>query len=144
MEILFKTIIELLKKLVGLDEMETKYQTGEVTKAAATPAGVYEDKITLEDGWELADGVKIIELTDGGIAYYLIALQDDVNVYHSMAHKEGYIADSNVSMNERYKKVNIPVITGNKIQIKTKLPVVAVSEIKYLVEFRLRRKKRGS
>lgn len=118
----------------------TKYQTETVTKAALTGEGRYTNSIELDTNFDYCDGVQIIELSNGGVPFYSIGLEDKTNTYHSTTHKADWINGSDTPINNRYKEIFIPVIRGDKLDIKTAIDTALVSEVKYQIIFRLRKK----
>lgn len=119
--------------------MKTKYQTIEITKANLTAAGRYTDSPQLDDNYDVCDGVQAIELGAGGITYYSIGIEDKRDVYSPIVHKNDYIATTAVPINHRYKDILIPIVRGEKTDVKTEIPVVLAAELKYLLIFRLRK-----
>lgn len=149
MEKFLTGVLDLLKALYGLlndsinknSRFKTKYQTVEVVKANALAAGRYSDSIELDSNYEYCDGVQVIEITAGGIPTYAIGLEDKNNTYHNITNKKDWASGSDTPINQRYKDIHIPVINGEKLEIKTEFAVVLAAELKYEIIFRLRKRK---
>ncbi|MEK9157695.1 MAG: hypothetical protein AAB638_00745 [Patescibacteria group bacterium] len=148
MESFLKKIIEHLSALVTIlkDQFgkevryKTKYQTITVTKANLTVAGRYTDSQELDTNFEFADGVQVIELGTGGIAFYSIGIEDKNNTYHTITHKKDWQAGSDTPINDRYKDIFIQVVRGEKLDIKTEFANNLAAELSYQIIFRLRKK----
>jgi hypothetical protein len=117
--------------------MGKKYQTVNVIMAGGTAQGKYTNSIELDSHF---DGVRVIEISTGGINYYDIGLEDKATVHHSITHKQDFLSTINTDINARYKDVLIPIIQGDKVDIRTQLPVPLISELHYQIIFRLRKK----
>ena len=120
--------------------MKTKYQTITVTKANGTGAGRYTDAEQLDTDFDYCDGIQVKEIGDGGIPLYSIGIEDKNQTYHSIAHKDDFISSTSVEPDKRYKGIFIPVISGQKIEVKTEFEANLVAELKYQIIFRLRKK----
>ena len=120
--------------------MKTKYQTIAINKPANTPAGRYTDSQELDSDWDFCDGVQIIESTDGGIPFYSVGLEDKSQTYHNITHKKDWMSGNDTPINQRYKDIYIPVIRGEKLDIKTEFGAVLASDINYQIIFRLHKK----
>lgn len=120
--------------------MKTKYQTITVTKANATVLGRYTNAEQLDTNFDYCDGIQIKELSNGGVPYYSVGLEDKNNTYHSITHKDDYIASTSVEPDKRYKTIHIPVVSGEKIEIKTEFDANLAAELRYQIIFRLRKK----
>jgi hypothetical protein len=145
METILKKISDLLGLLImsfGFNDAKTKYQTITITKANLTQAGRYTDAEELDTDYEYCDGIQVKELGNGGINYYSIGIEDKNNTYHSITHKDDFITSTSVDPDRRYKKIYIPVISGQKIEIKTEFESNLAAELKYQVIFRLRKNKK--
>lgn len=148
MEAFLKKLVELLTGIYNLVNSyvnksagyKTKYQTVVVTKANATPASRYTDSHELDSNYEFCDGVQIIEIGAGGIATYAIGLEDKSNTYHSITNKKDWQSGTDTPINHRYKDIHIPVIRGEKVDIKTEFTANLAAELKYEIIFRLRKK----
>ena len=116
--------------------MKVKYLTEEVVHNAGTTAGTYDKEIDPDTNLELIDGVQIHEISDGGINSFNVGIEDKNAVYCSLVHKNDYISSIASPINDRYKQVLIPVIKGNKIRIKTNIPALLTSELRYQIVFR--------
>ncbi len=133
-------VLQSMAEWFGMSNQKTKYQTFTVTKANATPAGRYTDSVELDTEFEVCDGVQVKELGAGGVTFYNIGLEDKNNTYQSLTHKDDYITTTAVNPNERYKRISIPVIQGQKVDVKTEFDAVLGAELKYQIIFRLRKK----
>lgn len=117
-----------------------KYQTEIITQAAGTNAGTFTKQVKLDENFESCDGVQIIEITNGGIPYYSIGIDDKNNTYHSITHKKDWISGENVKLDDRYKSILIPIV--DKLDIKINLPVPTITDIQFQIIFRLKKKDR--
>ena len=120
--------------------MKTKYQTVVITKANLTVDGRYTDSVDLDTEFEECDGVQIFPIGTGGIPLYSVGIEDKNNTY-SIVNKESYVASSSVPPNMRHKEISIPIIAGQKVEIKTEFDTALTAELKYHIEFRLRKGK---
>ncbi len=121
----------------------TKYQTETVKKIAGTVTGRYTDSVELDSNFDYCDGVQVIEITNGGVPFYSVGIEDKNNSYHNLTHKADWINGQDTPINNRYKEIFIPVIRGDKLDIKTALDTVPVIDVEYQIIFRMRKKPSG-
>ncbi|HPM32282.1 MAG TPA: hypothetical protein PLJ60_18255, partial [Chryseolinea sp.] len=68
---------------------------------------------------------------------------DKNNSYHNLTHKADWINGQDTPINNRYKEIFIPVIRGDKLDIKTALDTVPIIDVEYQIIFRMRKKPSG-
>ncbi|HEY8936703.1 MAG TPA: hypothetical protein VIM65_15850 [Cyclobacteriaceae bacterium] len=120
--------------------MKTKYQTVIIKKASGTEKSRYTDAIELDTHFEICDGVQIHQITNGGITFYAVGLEDKSNNYQNITHVDDFVCSTSVPINMRYKEISIPVISGEKLEIKTEFYENLTADLEYHVVFRLRKK----
>jgi len=118
----------------------TKYQTVIVKMAAGTAKGKYTENVELDSNFDYCDGVQSIEILPGGVTYYNIGLEDKNNTYHNLTHRNDWNNGTDTPINNRYKEIFIPVIRGDKLEVKTQFDTDLVSDLQYQIIFRLRKK----
>ena len=119
----------------------TKYLSKTITLPSETPPGQLEHEITLELPFNACTGVAVYEHSDGASAYQ-IGLSDDNEVFHHLTDKRDWIASEQVSPNERYKNILIPV-TGNRMLIRTKHATQTNGALSFEIVFRLEKLPNG-
>jgi len=117
-----------------------KYQTEEIRYSAGTEFGKFSKNVELDSNFDYCDGVQVIELSNGGVPFYNIGLEDKSNTYHSQTHKNDWINGTDTPINSRYKDVMIPVINGSKLQVVTQFDAVPTQELRYQIIFKLKKK----
>ena len=122
---------------------DTKYQTVDVKMVGTTVKGKYTENVELDSNFDYCDGVQAIEILPGGVPLYSIGLEDKNNTYHSITHKNDWNNGTNTPINNRYKEIFIPVIRGDKLEIKTQFDSDLTSDLRYQLIFRLRKKPKG-
>ncbi|MEM1134234.1 MAG: hypothetical protein AAGI07_00235 [Bacteroidota bacterium] len=113
---------------------KTREQTQVITIPSGTPAGgIQAAKITLDTSFERAEGVNIVEIAAGGLAYYRLSIQDSVgNVHTDMAHKKTYEFDPE----RAYKEVDIPIV-DRQILVRIDLPEATTAALVFDISFKL-------
>lgn len=143
MEKLLNKIIELLTALLlyfGISRLKTKYQTLEVSYNNATVAGTYTKPEQLDTNYDYCDGVQVIVTSNAGNNVFSIGIDDKNNTYQSITNAADYQSGNGVNPNHRYKDIYVPVISGEKVDVKTKFDAALGSDLKYQIIFRLRKK----
>jgi hypothetical protein len=116
-----------------------KYQTVDVKQAAGTVKGKYTESVELDSNFDFCDGVQAIDILNGGITFYSIGLEDKNNTYQNVTHKSDWNSSTSTPINHRYKSIFIPVVRGDKVDIRTQVESDLVSELHYQLIFRLRK-----
>lgn len=118
----------------------TKYQTVNVKMTAGTAKAKYTENVELDSNFDYCDGVQAIEISNGGVSHYSIGLEDKNNNYHSLTHRNDWNNGTDTPINNRYKEIFIPVIRGDKLEVKTQFDSDLTSDLYYQIIFRLRKK----
>ncbi|MCZ8020221.1 MAG: hypothetical protein O9302_03320 [Cyclobacteriaceae bacterium] len=115
---------------------KVRYLTTEISFNTGTDKGTYDTEIEADTDLDFIDGVQLHEIENGGIASFNVGIEDKNTTYCSLVHKNDYISGVSSPINERYKLVMIPIVKGNKIRVKTNIPVQLASPLRYQIVFR--------
>lgn len=116
--------------------VKIKYQTTKVSIPAGT-VGTFSQDIDLDSKFSKCVGVALVETSEETEINFAVGLEDSHDVYHHLAHKNLWICSTSVPVNERFKDMDINVIAGQKLTLKTNVPVVSTDVIEYEIYFKL-------
>lgn len=113
-----------------------KYQSVKVSIPANTTGTISQD-IDLDSKFSKCVGVALIQTSEETDVNFAVGLEDSHDVYHHLAHKNLWICSTGVPVNERFKDMNIDVIAGQKLTLKTNVPSLLPDPIEYEIYFKL-------
>lgn len=116
--------------------VKIKYQTTKVSIPANT-VGTFSQDIDLDSKFSKCVGVALVQTSEEIDVNFAVGLEDSHDVYHHLAHKNLWVCSTSVPVNERFKDIDVNVIAGQKLTLKTNLPVTYPSAIEYEIYFKL-------
>lgn len=96
--------------------------------------GVISNQITLDSTYKRVVGMAVVELNTNS-ENYAIAVQNDHEVFHHLAHKNFWISSTNVAPKDRFKQTHIDILSDQKLEIRTKIETALTSDVSYEIYF---------
>ncbi len=97
-------------------------------------SGVISNQITLDSTYKRVIGMAMVEL-NANTENYAIAVQNDHEVFHHLAHKNFWIASTNVAPKDRFKDTHIDILPDQKLEIRTKIDTPLTTNVSYEIYF---------
>lgn len=112
-----------------------------VTIANGTASGITKIPKVIDSTVERVIGISIQPISNGGLTYYRIGIQDDNQVYDELNHFKNYVAGdaAGLSSEQRFVATNIRG-DENKVYVNVETPAPTTSDLVFDVTFLCERK----
>jgi len=125
-------------------ERNLKYQVQEVTLANPTTAGTYETSFDLDTNYEKCTGLWVKAVVVGGLTNYMIGLSDNAGVILDLADADLMQAATSVAPDDKFLSVNFPIIQGQGLKVRVKVPTGQSTGSAFTLEVHARLERQGN